>query len=366
VIRVGIDGRELAAGVRTGIGRYVIEVLRAASQSEVECIVYGDLNTRLPITLPKVTLQTIESRWTQWWDQVSLPLQLARDRISVLLSPYYKGPLYPPCPVVVSIHDLYFIQYPRKRWPAYGALTTRLARLYARRAAAIIADSEYSKRSIVERLGVSPGKVTVIPVGLGPEFKPELLTESAATRYGIVPPYILYVGNFQPHKNLPRLIRAYANLGKSLRDTHQLVLSGGDMERRQALEGLVRELGIVDRVRFPGLIEDSHLPAVYSGCALFVLPSLEEGFGLPALEAMACGAPVVAGNRAAIPEVVGKAAMLVDPENIPAMTEAMAQVLSVSHLRGTLRQSGLARALEFSSDRTSGRVLALLNEVCRS
>lgn len=351
--------------MRTGIGRYVIEVLRAASQSEVECIVYGDRNTSLPVTLPKVTLHTIESRWTQWWDQVSLPLQLARDQISVFLSPYYKGPLFSPCPVVLSIHDLYFIQYPRKRWPAYGALATRLARLYASRAAAIIADSAYSKRSILERLGVSPEKVTVVPVALGPEFKPEPLTDSVATRYGIVPPYILYVGNFRPHKNLPRLIRAYANLSKSLRDSHQLVLAGGDREHQQTLTGLVRDLGIIDRVRFQGLIEDSHLPAVYSGCALFVLPSLEEGFGLPALEAMACGAPVVAGNRAAIPEVVGKAAILVDPENVPAMTEAMAQVLSVSDLRRTLRQSGLARAQEFSADRTSGRVLALLYEVCR-
>ena len=366
MIRVGIDGRELAAGVRTGIGRYLIEVLRAASKREVECIVYGDLKTRLPITLPKVTLQTIESHWTQWWDQVSLPLQLARDSISVFLSPYYKGPLYPPCPVVLTIHDLYFIRYPRKKWPAYGALTTRLARLYASRAAAIIADSEYSKRSIVERLGVSPGKVTVIPVALGPEFKPEPLTESVAYRYGIVPPYILYIGNFRPHKNLPRLIQAFANLSKALRDTHQLVLAGGDREHRQTLEGLVRDLGISDRVCFPGLIEDSHLPAVYSGCTLFVLPSLEEGFGLPALEAMACGAPVVAGNRAAIPEVVDKAAILVDPENVPAMTEAIAQVLSVSDLRETLRQSGLARAMEFSSDRTSGRVLALLYKVCRA
>ena len=364
MIRVGIDGRELAAGARTGIGRYLIEVLRAASQSEVECTVYGDLNTSLPVTLPKVTLQTIDSRWTQWWDQVSLPLQLARDRISVFLSPYYKGPLYPPCPVVLTIHDLYFIQYPRKRWPAYGALTTRLARLYASRAAAIIADSEYSKRSIVERLGVNPGKVTVIPVALGPEFKPESLTHSVAARYGIVPPYILSVGNFRPHKNLPRLMRAYANLSKSLRDAYQLVLAGGDREHRQALESLVRDLGITGRVLFPGLIEDAHLPALYSGCTMFVLPSLEEGFGLPALEAMACGAPVVAGNRAAIPEVVDKAAILVDPENVPAMTEAMAQVLSVGHLREALRRSGLARALEFSVDRTAGRVLALLGEVC--
>jgi len=215
----------------------------------------------------------------------------------------------------------------------------------------------------VERLGVNPGKVTVIPVALGPEFKPEPFTESVATRYGIVSPYILYVGNFRPHKNLSRLIRAYANLSKSLRDTHQLVLAGGDWEHRQTLEGLVRDLGISDRVLFPGLIEDSHLPAVYSGCTLFALPSLEEGFGLPALEAMACGAPVVAGNRAAIPEEVGNAAILFDPENVAAITEAMNRMLSRDELRGAIRQKGLVRAREFTPDRTAGRVLALLRGI---
>lgn len=363
MIRVGIDGREFAAGVRTGIGRYLIEVLRAASQREVECIVYGDLKTRLPITLPKVTLQTIDSRWTQWWDQVSLPLQLARDRISVFLSPYYKGPLYPPCPVVLTIHDLYFIRYPRKRWPAYGALTTRLARLYASRAAAIIADSEYSKRSIVERLGVSPGKVTVIPVALGPEFKPEPFTHSVATRYGIAPPYILYVGNFRLHKNLPRLIQAYSALSKSFRDIYQLVLAGYDQENVQELGDLVRALGLAHRVLFTGPIEDGHLPSLYSGCALFVLPSIEEGFGLPALEAMACGAPVAAANRAAIPEEVGDAAILFDPENVAAITEALSRILARDELRDALRHKGLVRAREFTPDRTAGRVLALLRDV---
>ncbi len=362
-IRVGVDGRELAGGVRTGIGRYLMEVLRAASRVGWECVVYGDRATRLECPLAGVNLRVLTGRWTQWWDQVILPRQLARDGIAVFLSPYYKGPLLAPCPVVLTIHDLFFINYLGQRRPASDAARIWLARLYALRAVAIITDSEYSKQAVVGRLGVSPAKVTVIPVALGAEFKPAPLTDATGFRYGIIPPYIMYVGNFKPHKNLPCLLRAYAKLPTPLRVTHELVLAGGDRDHRPALVGLARALGVADRVIFPGQIEDRDLPAVYSACALFLLLSLEEGFGLPALEAMACGAPVVASNRGALPEVVGEAALLVDPEDETAITAAMVQVLSEAEVRERLRRRGLARAREFSLDRTAGRVLALLRAV---
>ncbi len=362
-MRIGVDGRELAAGARTGIGRYLMEVLRAASRAGWECVVYGDRATRLECTLPGVTLRVLTGQWTQWWDQMILPRQLVRDGVAVFLSPYYKGPLLAPCPVVLTIHDLFFINYPGQRRPGADAARTWLARLYARRAAAIIADSEYSRHAIVGRLRVSPAKVTVIPVALGAEFKPGPLTDAVRLRYGITPPYILYVGNFKPHKNLPRLLRAFAELPAPLQVIHQLVLAGGDRDHRPALVGLARALGVADRVIFPGQIEDRDLPALYSACALFVLPSLEEGFGLAALEAMACGAPVVASNRAALPEVVGEAALLVDPEDETVITAAMVRVLSEAGVGDIYRRRGLARAREFPHDRTAGRVLALLGEV---
>lgn len=362
-MRIGIDGRELVEGVRTGIGRYVIEILRMASREGLECVVYGDRRTRLPVALPEVRCSLLDGGWTQWVDQVSLPRRLARDRVSVFLSPYYKCPLFAPCPVVITVHDLFFIRYLGDGRPVYDAVMTRLARIYAARAAAVIADSEYSKRSVVATLGVSDAKVTVIPVALGAEFKPEPLTDAVRLRYGIVPPYILYVGNFLPHKNVPRLIQAYAGLGRELKDTHQLVLAGGEREHRNDHERLAARLSVADRVLFPGLIDDAHLPAVYSGSALFVLPSLEEGFGLPALEAMACGAPVVASNRAAIPEVVGDAAVLFDPENVSAIAEAMTMALSQPEMSERMRRQGLARAGAFTLERTAGRVVALLREV---
>ncbi|MDO8546277.1 MAG: glycosyltransferase family 1 protein [Nitrospirales bacterium] len=362
-MRIGVDGRELAGGVRTGIGRYLVEVLRAASHAGLECLVYGDARTRLPVTLPGVSLHRLNAGLTLWVDQVGLPRRLVQDRIAVFLSPYFKGPLCAPCPVVVTVHDLMFIRYPGRRRPLYDLVMTSLARVYAGRAAAVITDSEYSKRSIVAMLGVSDAKVTVIPVALGAEFKPEPLTDAVRLQYGIVPPYILSVGNFLPHKNVPRLIQAYAGLGRELKDTHQLVLAGGKREHRNDHECLAARLGVADRVLFPGFIDDENLPAIYSGCALFILPSLEEGFGLPALEAMACGAPVVASNRAAIPEVVGDAAVLFDPESVSSIAEAMTMALSQQDVRERMRRQGFARAGAFTLERTAGRVVALLREV---
>ncbi len=363
-MRLGVDGRELVRGVRTGIGRYLVEVLRAATQQGWECLVYGDQTTELNgAAASGVTLYRLTQSSTQWWDQVTLPRRLARDRVSVFLSPYYKGPLWSPCPMVLTIHDLFFIGYPGASRPLYDRAMTGLAKVYARRAAAVIADSDYSKRAIVSRLRIDPSKVHAIPVALGAEFMPTTPDGATLRKYGIAEPYLLSVGNFKPHKNLPRLLQAYAALSPALRQRYRLVLAGGDAARRLQLEALARSLGIGDRVHFPGLIDDCDLPLLYSACALFVLPSLEEGFGLPALEAMACGAPVAASNRAAIPEVVGAAALLFDPEDVSSMVNGMTAVLSDAGLRDDLTRRGIERAGEFPRERTTGRVLALLHAV---
>lgn len=362
-MRVGLDGRELVHGIRTGIGRYLFEVVRGVSKDGWDCIVYADRPMHQSMALPGVKVSVLGTLCTPWWDQVTLPRRLAQDRISTFLSPYYKGPLFAPCPVVLTIHDLFFITYLGRRRLLYDGVMTGVARLYATRATAIIADSEYSKRSIVTRLGISSEKITVIPVPLGNEFHEAPLTDEIRLRYGIMDPYILYVGNFWPHKNLPRLLQAFAGLSGSLRNTFQLVLAGYDQHLQPALQELAGTLGLIDRMLFPGPIADQDLPALYSGSTLFVLPSLEEGFGLPALEAMACGAPVIAANRAAIPEVVGKAAILFDPEDVAAITKAMTEVLTQPDLGATLRRQGLLRSREFSLNRTAGRVLTLLQEV---
>jgi glycosyltransferase involved in cell wall biosynthesis len=362
-LRLGVDGRELRPGVRTGIGRYLLEILRAASADSWSCVVYGDAGAQLDETLSGVSSSTLEGSWTQWWDQVTLPRALARDGITVFLSPYYKGPVRAPCPVVLTIHDLYFINYPGRSRPVYEAIVTRAARLYAARAAAIVSDSEYSKRDIVARLRVDSAKVTVIPVALGGEFKPAALTASARARYAINAPYVLYVGNFNPHKNIPRLIRAFAMLPGPVRSRHTLVLAGGYGDGRPELAGLAASLGLTDRVIFTGRVDDADLPALYAEASVYVTPSLEEGFGSTVLEAMACGAPVVTSNRAALPEVVGDAGLLFDAEREKDIASVLSRVLSDAALADDLRRRALARAGLYTPARTTGRVLALLREV---
>jgi glycosyltransferase involved in cell wall biosynthesis len=361
--RIGIDGRELRQGIRTGIGRYLIEVLRAASQEGRECVVYGDGRTPLEdMSLPGVTWRTLTSASTLWWDQVVLPRQLASDGVSVFLSPYYKAPLHTPCPVVITVHDLFFIGYPGRWRPFYDLGMTTLARLYAARADAIVTDSAYSQRSIIERLHVAPSKVRVIPVAVGDEFRPQPCAENVLRRYGITAPYIFCVGNFLPHKNLPRLIRAYAALDPALQARYQLVLAGEGQTNR-AVERKAYRLGLNGRIVFPGWIQTADLPALYSGCTIFTLPSLEEGFGLPVLEAMASGVPVAASSRAAIPEVVGDSGLLFDPEDVAAMAAMLSRLLSDADLRRELSQRGLQRARQFSRQQTASRVVALLEEV---
>jgi glycosyltransferase involved in cell wall biosynthesis len=362
-MKLGVDGRELVNGVRTGIGRYLLEVMRAASKDGWDVIVYADRPLPPALAPPGIQVRMLRAPWTFWWDQQSLPRRLAKDRVSVFLSPYYKGPLLTSCPVVLTIHDLMFIQYLGRSRFVYDTVMTILAGLYAASATAIIADSEHTRRSVVGRLRVRPVKVTVIPVAVGPEFAPKPITDATRFKYGIVGNFLLSVGNFLPHKNLSRLLEAYAKMSAPHRAACRLVLAGGDRGRQRELEAAVKRLGIEGRVVFPGLVEEADLPGLYGGCSLFVLPSLEEGFGLPALEAMACGAPVVASNRGAIPEVVGDAALLVNPEDPAAMASAMERVLSSEQLAGELRQRGLARAREFTPDRTAGRVLQVLKQV---
>jgi glycosyltransferase involved in cell wall biosynthesis len=357
-LRLAVDGRELGAGVRTGIRRYTLEVLRAATTRGLECIAYVDGATGFE-DVPGVRRVTLGG-FTQWWDQVALPAALRRDGVDVFLSPYYKRPLAAPCPTVVTIHDLFFIGYPGRRRPLYDAAMTRLARLYAAGASAIIADSEHSRRAIVERLGLAAERTVVIPVGLGPEFRPATPSAAQRERYGLGPHYALAVGNFLPHKNLPRLLRAWAALAASLRSSHRLVLAGGDHAGRPALAALAASLGLGDHVVFPGLVDDADLPAVYGGAAAVVLPSLDEGFGLPALEAMACGGPVIASRRGALPEVVGDAGVLVDPEDERALAGALTRVLGSALERQTLARQGLARAAHFTAARTAGCVVDLL------
>jgi alpha-1,3-rhamnosyl/mannosyltransferase len=239
--------------------------------------------------------------------------------------------------------------------------------LGARRASLVVTDSEHSKRDICRSLNVAPDRVIAIPIGVEPAFCPvrdAARLDAARRRYQLPERFILHVGSFLRHKNLPTLLRAFAQLPPSLRACRHIVLAGTLGRNAQAVRQTVRELGLDDQVVWPGRVANDDLPSFYSMAELFVMPSLYAGFGLPVLEAMACGAPVIAADSTSLPEVVADAGLLVDGRNVTAMSRAMERVLTDRALRARLVEAGLSRAARFTWQETARRTQDAYHRAC--
>ena len=306
--------------------------------------------SRLPTSRPVVRI---------FWEQVVQPFALQNERVDLLHALAFVTPLLSPCPSVVTIYDLSFLLYPEsfKRFKRfYLGLFTRLS---ARRARRIIAISESTKRDVVRLLGVSPEKVEVIYCGIDEAFRPlaEDQVYAFRSKRGLPERFILFVGTIEPRKNVGRLIAAYARLRSGQQETDiggtKLVIGGAKGWFYEDVFARVGELGLEHEVMFPGYIPVSQLPLWYNAAELFVYPSLYEGFGLPLLEAMACGTPVVAANTSALPEVVGEAGLTVDPLDVEALAEAMRRALGNEALRQEMTERGLQRARGFSWTKTA-------------
>jgi glycosyltransferase involved in cell wall biosynthesis len=291
----------------------------------------------------------------------------SRERVDAL-HVQYTAPLGYRGPLVVTVHDLGFLHLPES-FPL--VLRVALKVLVSRsisRASRIITDSEFSRRDIVARYGMHPDKIAVIPLAADSRFHPRARRETAPilARYGLEPGFLFSLGRLNRRKNLARLLLAYSRLQSRFGSDVVLVI-GGKPDYGVAELLHLGKLGVeAPAVRFVGLIPDEDLPAFYSGAAAFVYPSLFEGFGLPVLEAMASGTPVVTSDRAALPELTALAALAVDPENIDALAEAMIQVLADKDLAEDLRRRGLGRSRDFSWAETARRTLAVYTEVVRS
>ena len=291
------------------------------------------------------------------WEQLFLP-SAVRGRL--LWSPNTTGPLAIE-KQVCTFHDLIPLDHPEwfnhrfAQW--YQWLLPRLAKRVRR----IIAISEFTKQRIVDLLGVSPRKVAVIPNGVDARFSPRLEEEMEAARkvLGIGrAPYLLCVGSLEPRKNLGRLLAAWHKAQTAAPDEMVLVVAGGSANLR-VFESA--EFGTVPpRVHFTGYVSDEFLPSLYSGAVALLYPSLYEGFGLPPLEAMACGTPVVTSRNTSMPEVVGGAALLVDPFDIDSIAAAILQVVSSASLRDTLSAKGLVQAARFTWESAARQTLAVL------
>src|SRR5919199_5790595 len=266
-----------------------------------------------------------------WWEQVGIVRAGTRERVDLLHSPYWSNPLWSPWPTVVTVHDVIQFVLPEYAWRKISRLYFGLVSVGARRADAVITVSECSKRDIVKLLGLPPERIYVIGNAVDASFFPvrdPWLLAGVRERYGIGLRYILYFGGFDLRKNVPRIIEAYAQLPEHLRREYQLVIAGRYQHLGHPLypdpRETVRRLGLSDdNVVFTGQFREEDKAPLLSAATVFVFPSLYEGFGIPVLEAMACGTPVVTSNLSALPEVAGDAGLLVDPYDADAICDAL-------------------------------------------
>jgi len=362
-MRIGIDGRYIADHF-PGIGRYVYNLVKALSRvaPDDELVVAthpGLPNSRYDlgelVTAPNVQLELLGAQARSAAEQVRWPLAARRWSLDILHSPYFYKPLVLPCPSLVTIYDLIPLVFPQG-FTAWQRLSFRLmvgAALRTSRAA--VAISGATRDDLRKHFDLQGDRVWVTPLAADTAFHPRPATEIATVcdRYGLPERYLLYFGINKPHKNLQRLVQAYARLG----DAPPLVLAGREDPRYPQARAQAEALGLGRRVLFLGEIAEADLPALYSGGVLFVFPSLYEGFGLPVLEAMACGTPVVCSNRSSLPEVVGNAAVTFDPLSVDDMANAIGRVLADADLRAELRERGRAQAARFTWERTARETL---------
>lgn len=303
------------------------------------------------------------------WEQLFLPFQVKKYRIDVLHSPGYTAPLMVPCCSVLTIHDMNCFYYPED-FPKLSALFLKMIiPLGAKRSDRIITISRNSKKDIVGMLKIPENKVCVIyEAGEGHSsrmFDENVARERLRGKYGIDREFILTVSASHPHKNLHRLLQAYSILNKRYRVKHLLILTGIKGRAEHSLKDLTKELSLKENVIFTGWVPVEDLSILYSNADLFVFPSLFEGFGIPVLEAMVHGTPVVSSNIASLPEIAGKAALLVDPYSVDEIAEAIHRVLIDETLRSTLIKKGLKRASQFSWEKTAIETLSVYKKACK-
>lgn len=282
-------------------------------------------------------------------DPLATALALRRLRSGVYFSPGFNGPIRCPIPFVFCIHDLIHLRFPEESSVVRRAYYRHVVRPASRRAFRVITGSEFSRSTILEWTGLPAHQVVVVGYGVSGNFSPD------GPRYDPGFPYFLFVGRREPHKNLPRLIEAFAASEASR--TIRLLFSGPHDRR---VEELAARHRVQEAVSFTGALTDRDLAACYRGAVALAFPSLYEGFGLPIIEAMACGVPVLTSNLTAMPEVAGDAALMVDPASADAIAQGLSRLAADASLRSALRDRGLVRARTFSWDVVVRRIREVL------
>jgi glycosyltransferase involved in cell wall biosynthesis len=370
-LHIAIDAHSVGTQL-AGNETYAVNLIEALGQID-------SVNRYTLYVTKREAVDRFQGRWANFFVRQTLPhtpivripltlsAELRRNPVDVLHVQFTAPPLAP-CPSVVSIHDLSFEHLPltfKRRSRRQLHLTVRRS---ARKAARILAPSDSVRFDIIETYGIAPERVKTIPLAASDHYGPitdDKELQRVRHTYGIAGDYILSVGSIQPRKNLARLVRAYSLLRNERRGVKlpQLVLVGKQAWLYDETLRSIEESAVKESIVLTGYVQDADLPALYSGATCFVYPSYFEGFGLPPLEAMKCGAPVIAGNRTSLPEVVGDAGVLVDPFDEQEIAAVVASMIDNSDLRAALRVKGLKRAETFSWRETARLTLAVYEEV---
>ncbi len=382
-MRIGINAQLLSFGEsyrQAGLSRYIYEiVLRVpalrpgdrftafVSDAPVPASFLEAAPSNLSLSASRLPTGSATARIA--WEQAVLPAAAARARLDLLHCPVNVRPILCPCPAVVTVHDVIFLRYPQAFRPSRRRYLAAMTGFSSRHAACVITVSEATRRDVIKFFRVPPSKVATIHNGVGEQFRPLPAQRVADFKRGkglADCRVLLYIGTLEPRKNIPLLIRAFGQLVDSPQFSDCVLLIGGSKGwYYDDIYATAEKLGLVHngRVRFLGRLPDDELPLWYNTAAAFAYPSLYEGFGLPVLEAMACGTPALAANTSAFPEVVGEAGILLDPSDEKAWHDALASVLTDDGQRQRLSALGLAQATRFSWQRAAEETARIYDRV---
>ena len=348
---IGIDAR-FYGPVGKGLGRYTQEIvdniIGLDRENDYVIFLRRENFSELKSSSPRVKKVLADIKWYGLAEQIILPFYIWREHLDLMHWPHFNVPIMCPVKFVVTIHDLILIKFPTVRATTLGPLTYKIKNLAyklvissaVKRAKKVFAVSEYTKNDVVKQFKISPDKVVVTYEGVANlSFPPD----KGGLR-GVNPPYLLYVGNAYPHKNLEGLIKVFARI-KQARPELKLVLVG---KEDYFYHGLKKYAQKFSDIVFPGYVPDADLAELYSGALAYVFPSFYEGFGLPPLEAMARGLPVVSSNKTCLPEILGDAAIYFNPEDERDMKDKILQVINDENLRANLRSRGYEQIKKYS------------------